>query len=357
VKILDRYILQKLLTTFLFVVFIIVAVIVVIDITEKIGDFTKPEVPLGRIFQYYMDFIPWIANLISPITVFIATVFVTANMAGHTEIISILASGVSFKRMLVPYFVSALIIALISFYFNGWVIPKANKSRRAFEIEFIEGKYYFSENNFHVQASPTVYLYLQRYVNTNNIGYKFTIERIEGDSLKEKLSANQIVWNDSTEKWTLKQWQRRVIQDNGEVVTFGETMDSTLVILPKDFQSQHRLWEALTLPELDDKINEIKQRGLEGATIYKVEKYFRYTMPFTVFVLVLIGVIVSSRKSRGGTGLQIALGFIISFIFIIFVITSRGVAEGGLIPPLIAVWIPNIVFSFVAMFMYKYVPR
>ena len=356
-KILDRYILQKLLTTFLFVVFIIVAVIVVIDITEKIGDFTKPEVPLGRIFQYYMDFIPWIANLISPITVFIATVFVTANMAGHTEIISILASGVSFKRMLVPYFVSALIIALISFYFNGWVIPKANKSRRAFEIEFIEGKYYFSENNFHVQASPTVYLYLQRYVNTNNIGYKFTIELIEGDSLKEKLSANQIVWNDSTEKWTLKQWQRRVIQDNGEVVTFGETMDSTLVILPKDFQSQHRLWEALTLPELDDKINEIKQRGLEGATIYKVEKYFRYTMPFTVFVLVLIGVIVSSRKSRGGTGLQIALGFIISFIFIIFVITSRGVAEGGLIPPLIAVWIPNIVFSFVAMFMYKYVPR
>jgi len=357
VKILDRYILQKLLTTFLFVVFIIVAVIVVIDITEKIGDFTKPEVPLSGIFQYYMDFIPWIANLISPITVFIATVFVTANMAGHTEIISILASGVSFKRMLVPYFISALIIALISFYFNGWVIPKANKSRRAFEIEFIEGKYYFSENNFHVQASPTVYLYLQRYVNTNNIGYKFTIERIEEGVLKEKLSANQIVWNDSTEKWTLKQWQRRVILENGESVTFGETMDSTLVLLPKDFQSQHRLWETLSLSELDDKIYEIKKRGLEGATIYKVEKYFRYTMPFTVFVLVLIGVIVSSRKSRGGTGLQIALGFIISFIFIIFVITSRGVAEGGLIPPIIAVWIPNFVFSFVAMFMYKYVPR
>ena len=356
-KILDRYILQKLLTTFLFVVFIIVAVIVVIDITEKIGDFTKPEVPLSGIFQYYMDFIPWIANLISPITVFIATVFVTANMAGHTEIISILASGVSFKRMLVPYFISALIIALISFYFNGWVIPKANKSRRAFEIEFIEGKYYFSENNFHVQASPTVYLYLQRYVNTNNIGYKFTIERIEEGVLKEKLSANQIVWNDSTEKWTLKQWQRRVILENGESVTFGETMDSTLVLLPKDFQSQHRLWETLSLSELDDKIYEIKKRGLEGATIYKVEKYFRYTMPFTVFVLVLIGVIVSSRKSRGGTGLQIALGFIISFIFIIFVITSRGVAEGGLIPPIIAVWIPNFVFSFVAMFMYKYVPR
>jgi len=356
-KILDRYILKKLITTFLFVVFIIVAIIVVIDVTEKIGDFTKPEVPLGRIFQYYADFIPWIANLISPITVFIATVFVTANMAAHTEIISILASGVSFKRMLVPYFGAALIIALVSFYFNGWVIPNANKSRRSFEIEFIEGKFYFSKTDFHIQVSPTVYLYLKRYQNDRDLGHKFTMERIENDSLKEKLSANQIEWNDSTKKWRLKRWQRRVILPVGEEVTYGALMDSTLVIYPKDFQSQHRLWETLTLPELTDKIEEIQFRGLEGARIYQVEKYFRYTMPFTVFVLVFIGVIVSSRKSRGGTGLQIAIGFIISFIFIIFVITSRGVAEGGLLPPIIAVWIPNVVFSFVGMFMYKYVPR
>lgn len=211
-KILDRYIIKKLLTTFLFVVFIIVAIIVVIDITEKIGDFTKPEVPMSRILQYYMDFIPWIANLISPITVFIATVFVTANLASHTEIISMLAGGISFKRLLVPYFGAAVIIALVSFYFNGWVIPNANKSRRAFEMEYIEGKYYFTENDFHVQASPSEYLYLQRYNNTNNIGYRFTMEKIEGDSLREKLSANQIEWNDSTKKWKLKRWQRRVLK-------------------------------------------------------------------------------------------------------------------------------------------------
>ncbi len=356
-KILDRYILKKLLTTFLFVVFIIVAIIVVIDVTEKIDDFSKPEVPLGRIFGYYVDFIPWIANLISPITVFIATVFVTANMAGRTEIVAILASGVSFKRMLVPYFGAALIIAMGSFYFSGWVIPDANKSRRSFEIEFIKGKYYFSKTDFHVQASPTKFLYLERYDNNRNVGHKFTMELIENGSLKEKFSAYQIEWNDSTQKWKLKRWQRRVILAKGEEVTFGESMDSTLLILPKDFQSQYRLWEALTLPELTEYINEISRRGLEGAKIYEVEKYFRFTMPFTVFVLVFIGVIVSSRKSRGGTGLQIALGFIISFIFIIFVITSRGIAEGGLIPPIIAVWIPNVVFSFIGLFMYKYMPR
>ena len=356
-KKLDKYIIKKFLASFLFVVFIIVAIIVVIDVTEKINNFTDDKVPMSRILEYYMNFVPWIANLISPITVFIATVFVTANMASHTEIVAILASGVSFRRMLVPYFAGAIIIGLVSFYFNGWVIPDANKSRRNFEIEFIEAKYYFNKNNFHIQVSPQEYLYMRSYNNQTNRGYKFTIEKVEGTKMIEKLSANQIDWLADSSKWLLKQWQKREITDSTETVTVGDSLIMDLVILPKDFQSQHRLWETLTLPELTEKIDELNSRGLEGAKIYEVEKYFRYTMPFTVIVLVFIGVIVSSRKTRGGTGLQIALGFIISFIFIIFVITSRGIAEGGLINPAFAVWIPNIVFSGVGLFMYRYVPR
>jgi lipopolysaccharide export system permease protein len=271
--------------------------------------------------------------------------------------VAILASGVSFRRMLVPYFGGAIIIGLISFYFNGWVIPNANKSRRAFEIEFIEAKYYFNKNNFHIQVSPTEYLYMSRYNNQTDKGYKFTLETVEGTKLKEKLTASQIDWMADSSKWLLHLWQKRVITDSTEHVTIGDSLVMDLVILPKDFQSQHRLWETLTLPELDEKVNELNFRGLEGARVYEVEKYFRYTMPFTVIVLVFIGVIVSSRKTRGGTGLQIALGFIISFIFIIFVITSRGIAEGGVISPIVAVWIPNVVFSGVGLFMYKYVPR
>ena len=332
-------------------------IIVVIDITEKISQFTDDNVPMNRILEYYLDFIPWIANLISPITVFIATVFVTANMASHTEIVPILASGISFRRMLVPYLMGAAIIALVSFYFNGWVIPDANKSKRAFEIEFIEGRYYFNKNNFHIQVSPTEYLYLNRYVNNNNTGYSFTLEEFEDHKLIKKLSASQILWVADSSKWLAKNWIERELKDDGELITTGDTLMMDLVILPKDFQSQHRLWESLTNSELDEKIYEIESRGLEGVEIYKVEKYFRYTMPFTVIVLVFIGVIVSSRKTRGGTGLQIALGFILSFIFIIFVITSRGIAEGGLINPAIAVWIPNVVFSGVGLLMYRYVPR
>lgn len=356
-KILDRYILKKFLTSFLFVVFIIVAIIVVIDVTEKINNFTDERVPMSRILGYYLDFIPWIANLISPITVFIATVFVTANMASHTEIVSILASGVSFRRMLVPYFGGAIIIGMVSFYFNGWVIPDANKSRRAFEIEFIEAKYYFNKNNFHIQVSPTEYLYMSRYNNQTNKGYKFSLEQVEGTKLREKLTASQIDWMADSSKWLLHLWQKRIITDSTEIMSIGDSLIMDLVIRPKDFQTQHRLWETLTLPELTDKINELNARGLEGSRIYEVEKYFRYTMPFTVIVLVFIGVIVSSRKTRGGTGLQIAVGFILSFIFIIFVITSRGIAEGGIISPAVAVWIPNIVFSGVGLFMYRYVPR
>jgi len=356
-KILDKYIIKKFLTSFVFVVFIIVAIIVVIDITEKIDKFTENEVPIDRILQYYADFIPWIANLISPITVFIATVFVTAKMAGHTEIVAILASGVSFRRMLVPYVIGAGIIGLISFYFNGWVIPDANKSRRDFEVEYIESKFYFNKSDYHIQVSPTIYLYMHSYSNQTQKGRKFTIEKIENNALKEKLSAEIIEWNNDSSTWLLKQWQRRVILDDREEFFSGEEMDSSLVISPKDFETQHRLYEALTLPELDAKINEIETRGLEGVGIYKVEKYFRYTTPFTVVILVFIGVIVSSRKSRGGTGLQIAVGFILSFIFIIFVVISRGIAEGGVVNPILSVWMPNLVFSVIGMLMYRYVPR
>ena len=356
-KLIDLYILKKFLKSFVFVVLIIVMIIVVIDITEKIGDFTDKDVPMDRIMQYYFDFIRWIANLISPITVFIATVFVTANMATHTEIVPMLASGISFRRLLVPYLTGAILIALVSFYFNGWVIPNANKSRRAFEIEYIEAKYYFNKNNFHIQISPNEYLYINRYINNSNVGYTFTLEEVNNHRLVRKLSAKQINWVEDSSKWLIRNWINRELQEEGEIITKGDSLLMDLVILPKDFQSQHRLWETLTNPELDEKIYEIQSRGLEGVEIYQVEKHFRRTMPFTVLVLVFIGVIVSSRKRRGGTGLQIALGFIISFIFIIFAITSRGIAEGGLVNPAVAVWIPNVVFSGVGLLMYRYVPR
>jgi len=356
-KIIDKYILKKFLSAFVFIMLLLVLIIVVIDITEKIDKFNKAELSFIQIAGFYMDYIPWLANTITPITVFIATVFVTAKMASHTEIIAILSNGMSFRRLLYPYMLGSFLIAGITFYFTGWVIPEANKSRVNFEIKYLKSQFYFSERDNHFQEGPGVFSYLKTFTNNTNTGYNFTLEKFDENKLVEKLTANNIKWNEETERWTLNEWQRRVIKENGEAVQSGNLMDTVLRMHPKDFTSDFRLNEALTIPELDEKINDLQSRGLEGFETYQIEKYIRITYPFTIIILTFIGVIVSAKKTRGGTGFQIALGFVISFIFIIFFIMSKSMAEGGSMPAQLAVWLPNITFSVVGLVLYKTVPR
>jgi lipopolysaccharide export system permease protein len=378
VKILDKYILRQFLSTFFFVVLILVAVIVVIDLTEKTDKYTKANLTAAQVMGYYADFIPWVANLISPITIFIATVYVCARMASHTEVIAILGSGVSFRRMLVPYFIGAGIIAVISFVLNGWIIPNSNKSRVAFEVQYLRSKYYFDKRNIHMQVAKNTYMYIQSYNNSSQTGYHFTLEKFEDNRLVEKLSAKRIEWDTVKSKWTLRDWSikkvdevfespkkpegntafqatsKKIIEHEKES---GGTLDTALVINPKEFESDYRKYDGMTINELNHYISTLKARGSTGTEVYEVEKYTRYSAPFTIFILVFMGVIVSSRKSRGGTGLQIALGFTLSFLFILFFMLFRSFAEAGSMPPQISVWIPNIFFGIISSIMYKYVPR
>ena len=356
-KIIDKYVLKKFLSAFVFIMLLLVLIIVVIDITEKIDKFNKANLSFFQIAGFYMDYIPWLATTITPITVFIATVFITAKMASHTEIIAILSNGMSFRRLLYPYMMGAFLIAGITFYFTGWIIPEANKSRVNFEIKYLKNQFYFSERDNHFQEGPGVFSYLKTFTNNTNTGYNFTLEKFDENRLVEKLTASNIKWNDESGRWTLHDWQRRVIKPNGELIQSGNLMDTTLRMQPKDFTSDFRLNEALTIPELDAKINDLKSRGLEGFETYQIEKYIRITYPFTIIILTFIGVIVSAKKTRGGTGFQIALGFVISFIFIIFFIMSKSMAEGGSMPAKLAVWLPNITFSLVGLVLYKTVPR
>ena len=357
IRILDRYILKKFLSTFVFVVILLVLIILVIDIAEKLEKFNRNNLSFGEIFEYYQDFVPFIANLITPITVFIATVIVTAKMASPSEIIAILSSGSSFIRMLVPYLMGSIIIAGVSFYLTGWVIPVSNKSRLAFENQYLRGTYYFDKKNFHIQVGPNEYLYMQSYSNQANVGYKFAIDWIEGNELKEKLTAKRIEWNPEKELWTLKNWKRIKILPNGEQFSHGLSMDTTLIIHPKEFESDYRMYESMTIPELQSFIKSLESRGAEGKETYVIELYARYTSPFAVIILTFIGVIVSARKSRGGAGFPIALGFLMSFIFILFFIMAKGIAEAGNMHPLMAVWLPNIIFGIIGAIMYKTVPR
>jgi lipopolysaccharide export system permease protein len=379
-KLLDKYVLKQFLSTFFFVVLILLSVVSVIDMTDKMDKFAKANLSAMEILGYYGNYIPWIGSLITPITIFIATVYVCSRMAGRTEIIAILSSGVSFRRMLVPYFIGAFVVAIISFILNGWIIPNSNKSRLAFEVQHIKGKFYFDKRNIHIQVAPDIYLYLQSYNNTSNTGYNFTMERFENKRLVEKLTGKRIEWDSAIQKWHVRDYKIRqidaVFENEGEpkkttntprkrknirisstLETTGASLDTALVIHPKEFESDYRKHDGMTLNELNAYINTLKARGSAGVELYQVEKYTRYAYPFTIFILVFMGVIVSSRKSRGGTGVQIAIGFVLSFVFILFFTLFRTFAENGQWPPQISVWIPNIIFALIALTMYKYVPR
>lgn len=356
-KILDWYILKKFLKSYVFVVFVIELVVVIIHITENNENYINHELSAGQIIGYYLDYVPYIANMIAPITVFITVVFMTSQLAQHSEIIAMLSSGISFRRLMRPYMTGAMIIAIISFYFGGWVIPTGNKERVSFELQYIKGAYHYTGRNTHIKISPTTLLYIQSYSVTNNVGYKPTLETIEDGVLLNKLEASRMEWQPETEKWRLRNWKKREIEGMEEIFSYGKTMDTTLRIHPKDFANDYSRFETLTMNELYTYIDELQLRGADDIEVYEIEKYIRYTAPFAALILTFIGLGVSARKARGGAGFQIALGFLLAFVYIIFFIFSRTSAEAGNIAPIIAIWIPNIIFTIIGLIIYQTVPR
>lgn len=356
-KKLDWYILKKLLITFVFVVGMLELIICVIDFTEKNDDFIKNEVTGAQIRAYYLSFMPYIASLLTPITVFITTVLVTAKMAAKTEIIAILASGISFRRLMYPYLLGAVIIGASSFYLNSYIIPEANKFRIDFELEYLEDPFYNTDKHIHFKISETGYVYLYRYDNRRDIGTTVTLERFNDTQLEDKITARQLLWVDSTEHWQLKRWQKRSLTDVNEIIDEGDELDTLLNMRPADFGNKDRHWETMTLGELNDYIKLQKSRGADDVALYEIEKYVRYMQPFTVLILMAIGLIVSARKSRRGTGFQIALGFLIAFMFIIAFILAKSIAEAGSMNTIVAIWVPNMIFSVVSVLLYKTVPR
>ena len=334
-------------------------VITVIDITEKMEDFMKNDLSPGFVLvEYYFAFIPYMANLLSPITIFIATIFVTANLAARTEIIAMLSSGMSLTRIMYPFLIGSLIIGLLVFYMAGWLIPHGNKSRIDFEKKYTKSEFFFSGKNVHIKTTPSSYVYLESYNSELNIGYQFTLETIVGNRLVEKMKAGRIHWNDSIKKWNIEEYFIRRFDSLGvEHIYTGKNIDTVLTITPKDFSDTYMLFETFDMGELNRQIEILESRGAENIDTYIAEKYQRYTYPFSVVILTMIGVIAASRKSREGAGLPIAFGFLLAFVYIIFLITSRSLANVGGIGPLLASWIPNLVFIGIGLIMYRKVPK
>jgi lipopolysaccharide export system permease protein len=357
-KILDWYILKRFLQTYIFVVLVIVLVVVMIDYTEKIDNFHKNNAPTDRIlWDYYLNFIPYWANYISPLMVFIATVFLTSRLAARTEVIAMLSSGISFIRLLFPYVLGATVLAVLTYFMVNYVIPRANKIRIAFEVQYINDAYTYSGRNVHIKIAPNVYAYLESYNNQSNTGYRFTLERVEGNQLKQKLAADRIEWNAKKKKWTIRDYKIRTIDGIQETLTSGTATDTTLNLKPDDFSSDFNLYETFTRPELNRHIDLLRSRGADGLETYLLEKYSRDTRPFAIIILTVIGVIMSARKSRRGVGWQVALGFFLAFAYLLFFMLAKGIAESGNLNPIIAVWLPNIIFAGIGVLLYNTIPR
>jgi lipopolysaccharide export system permease protein len=268
-----------------------------------------------------------------------------------------LSSGMSFQRLLVPYIMGATIIGVSIFGLIGWVIPNANKTRVAFERAYIKNPFRFQARNIHIKVGPKSYAYMESYDNVNNVGYRFALETIEGTQLKRRLTANAITWDSTKKAWRLTPQLVHTFDGEKETLRAYPARDTTLNLYPKDFASTYRLSETLTLPELNRYIKQKLDRGSDDTEIYLIEKYERYSYPFAIIILTIIGVILSSRKSRGGVGGQIALGFTLAFVFIIFVILSRNLALVGDLSPMLAAWVPSLVFTLIGTALYRFIPK
>lgn len=359
-KIIDRYLIRKFLGTFLFCLALILTIAVVFDFAEKIDNFMEKNAPAKAIiFDYYLNFIPYFATLFSPLFVFISVIFFTSKMAVNTEIIAILNSGMSFRRMMWPYFISSLFIAIFTFVLTNFVIPKANLHRLDFE-----DKYYRSTTrrvpvmNIHRQVFPNVLIYMESFNPISQSGRNFSIEKFDDKGrLLSKLEGNMVRYDTATNKWVVINYYLRNITDKEDIVSQGDRIDTALSIRPSDFSRSPGFVGTMTYNELNDYINQLRLQGSDELKLFLIEKHKRIANPFAVFILTLIGVTLSSRKVRGGIGMNIGIGLGLSFSYILFMQFASQFSLKGNLGPMLAMWIPNILYACVALVLYKLAPK
>jgi lipopolysaccharide export system permease protein len=364
-KKLDWYILKKFLSTFFFAIFLFVVIAVVVDIGEKADDFVKSQLGAKRIFiDYYLGFIPHITALLFPLFVFIAVIFFTSKMAGQSEVIAILASGTSFNRWLRPYFIGGVLLAALLFYANHYVVPNANKIRGAFEAKYIDANSSYEalnnrgrSNDIYLKVDSFTYAGIANYDTASKSGGPFFMHKVNGTILVQNLRADQIRWDTARRKWLLNYIVRRELNGLKETVTMSPSEVLNFDFKPVDLNRDKYTKDKLISPELDKFISLERMRGSEGLNEFLVERGRRDATPVTVILLTLIGAVVAGRKVRGGSGVHLALGFITAAVFIIADKFSTIFSTKGNLPPGIAVWIPNIIFLFVAIAFYRKAPK
>jgi lipopolysaccharide export system permease protein len=353
-KLLDWYILKKFLGTFFYAIIILAVISCVIDLSEKLDDFVRKQAPFVETLNYYKNFAPYMVAFLFPLFIFIATIFFTSKLAYKSEIIAILAAGVPFPRFVRPYIIGGLILAVVSLFANHWVVPMANKQRLAFEDKYVHDAVASSDRNVHLRLSPNLYVYIQTYDYSTNMGYRFTAEKIDGTLLKEKIMADRVSYDTVKKVWKLFNVTTRTNDGLNEKLKFdAELIQKYGTFSPKDLDDDNDVMTAMTTPELNRVIAREKLRGRETLNFYYVEKYRRTAQPFAGLILTIIGVCIASKKVRGGSGLHLAFGIVISAAYILAMQFSTTFSTKAGLNPLLAVWIPNIIFGVLALFFYR----
>ncbi len=357
---LDWYIIKKFIGTYFFSILLIISISIVFDVNENLSKFTEYHAPLKAIvFDYYANFVPYFANLYSQLFVFIAVIFFTSKMAGNSEIIAIMAAGVSFKRLLRPYMISCVLISALSFYLSAFVIPHGNIIRMNFDSMYKNNKKNTAADNVQLQVEKGVIAYIQHYDNRMKQGYGFSLDKFENKKLVSHMTASSIQYDtisDSKYHWKAFNWKVREMRSLKEKVTTGVTLDTLIMMEPTDLVYSKGQQETFTSPELKEYISKQVNRGSKNVVQYQVEYHKRIASSLAAFILTIIGASLSSRKRKGGMGMYLGIGLGLSFTYILLQTVSSTFAINAGLPPLIAAWIPNILFAFVAYWCYKHAP-
>jgi len=355
----DWYIIKKFLGTYFFAIALIISIAVVFDVNEWIDKFINNKAPVKAIiFDYYANFIPYFSNLFSPLFVFIAVIFFTSKLAENSEIIAMMSTGLSFKRLLRPYMISAAIIAALTYGMGAYVIPKGNVTRLDFEDKYKKKKKKEYVRNVQVEVENGVIAYMERYENYNNTAYRFSLDKFEDKKLVSHLTAKSAVYDTTTiHKWTLKNYMIREMDGLKETITQGDRLDSIIKMEPRDFLIMKGQQETMTSSELSEYIDRQKRRGFANIKEFEIEYHKRIAMSFASFILTVIGVSLSSRKVKGGMGMYLGVGLALSFSYILFQTVSATFAINGNASPFLAVWVPNIVYAIIAIYLYRKAPK
>lgn len=361
IKRMDRYIIVKFIGTYFFAIILIISISIVFDVNDNLAKFSQYHAPLKAIvFDYYLNFIPYFANLFSPLFVFIAVIFFTSKMAGNSEIIAILAAGVSFKRLMRPYMISCVLISCMSYVLSAYVIPHGTVIKQNFESMYKNNKKNTSAENVQLQVDRGVIAYIQHYDNNYKKGYGFCLDKFENKKLVSHMTAMEIQYDTiSDEKfhWKAMNWKIREMKGMREKITSGEKKDTIILMEPTDLVYSKGQQETFTSSELHDYISKQINRGSGNVVRYQVEYHKRIASSFASFILTIIGLSLSSRKRKGGMGMYLGIGLALSFFYILLQTISASFAINAGSPPIIAAWMPNILFAIVAYFCYRKAPR